>query len=242
MNAMLVYRWQQKAWYYINGWPSGFICQGTTGIGFPCNYIASNGNFTAATYIVGQDNINFGGVAPTIAFNTSYMTANDSSMMKEWQSVNIEMNNLLPNAYNVYAQGMSYLNVAIPTSNTLTFLNPLLQAALTQNSGIWDVSLWDNALWGPGESTFPQQPYVARGMLAQSVPKSIWNPYPTTQPLRNAAVTFNISWTSNGVANAVPDLDIGSVRSFYKPMGHLMVGGAQYSAESGASGSSYPFS
>lgn len=242
MNAMLVYRWEQKAWYYVSGWPSGFICQGTTGIGFPCNYIASNGSFTAATYLVGQDNINFGSSTPVISFNTPYMTANDSSMMKEWQSMYIEMNNLLPVAYNVYGQGMPYANLPLPTSNTLTLLNPLLTAAVMNNYGIWDESIWDEAIWGPGESTFPQQPYIASGMLVQSVPKSIWNPSGTTQPLRNAVISFNISWTNNGVTNAIPDFDIGAVRARYKPMGHLMVGGQQYSAQSGASGSSYPFS
>lgn len=242
-NQQLVYRWQQKAWYYVNGWPSGIYCDGTTGIGFPCNYVSSNSpTFTAATYLVGQDNINFNGQAPVISFNTAYMHANSSDIQKEWQSIDVEMNNLIAAAYNVQAIGLPGAQVALPTSNTLTFLNPLLTTMLNANYGIWNVSLWNNALWGPGASIFPQEPYIASGMLTQPVPASAWVPSGTTQPLRSSALSLNISWTNNGVVNAIPDFDIGAIRMRYKAMGHLMVGGNQYSAQSGASGSSYPFS
>jgi hypothetical protein len=240
LNAQLAYRWQQQAWYYINGWPSGFICNGTTGIGFPANYISSNGSATAAMYLVGQDNITFGGVQPSIFFNTAYMHANDPTKMKEWQYVDVEMDNLIPAAYNVTAMGLPTAQLAAPQSNTLLFLNPTLITNLAANYGIWDEALWNEALWGPGSTTSPQQPYIASGMLTQPVAATVWNP-PSSQPLRSPVISFNISWTANGVANAVPDFDILGLQARYKDMGHLMVGGQQYSAESGASGSSYPF-
>ena len=52
-------------------------------------------------------------------------------------------------------------------------------------------------------------------MLVEAVPKSDMESLSaTTQPLRNAVViSFNISWTNNGVANAIPDFDIGAVRA-----------------------------
>lgn len=240
MNQQLLYRWQLKAWYPVVGWPSGFYCDGTTGIGFPCNYVASSGTNTPATYLVGQDNINFGGVLPSIFFNTAYMHANDITEEKEWQFVDLQMDNLIPSAYTVVATGLAQAQLAAPVSNPLTFLNPSLISMLTANYGIWDVSLWDQALWGVGSTVAPQQPYPASGMLVQPVPATVWNPA-TTQPLRSSAVSFNISWNSNGVANAIPDFDILGLQARYKPMGHLMVGGQQYSAESGASGSAYPF-
>lgn len=240
-NQQLVYRWQQKAWYYVSGWPSGFICEGTTGIGFPCNYISSNGSFAAAMYLVGQDNINFNGVSPVISFNTPYLHGGDTSDLKEFQWIYMEMNNLIPAAYNVVVTGLPFQGGLFPLSNTLLFPNPLLNQALQSNYGIWNVSLWNTGLWGPGESTFPQQPAVVSGMLVQAVPPSIWNPSGTTQPLRSAASTVNISWTNNGVVDAIPDFDVGRVYMPYKAMGHRMVGGALYSAQQGASGSSYPF-
>ena len=241
MNQLLLYRWQQKAWYFVQGWPSGFYCNGTTGIGFPANYVSNTtSSFTYGIYQVGQDNIAFNGVQPSIFFNTAYMHANDPSMMKEWQYLELSMNNIIPAVYQVTATGLPYEQVPAPVSNPLTFLNPLLITMLEANYGIWNQSLWDHAVWGPGSSTSPQQPYPASGMLVQSVPETVWNPV-TTQPLRSSAVSFNISWTSNGVANAIPDFDILNLQARYKTMGHLMVGGQQYSAESGASGSSYPF-
>jgi hypothetical protein len=242
MNQMLVYRWQQKAWYYVSGWPSGFICEGTTGIGFPCNYISSNGSFTAATYLVGQDNINFNGTVPVISFSTPYLHGGDSSELKEYQWVYMEMNNLIPAAYNVQASGLPFQGGELSVSNTLLFPNPLLNTALLSNYGIWNVSLWNVGLWGPGESTFPQQPSVVSGMLAQTVAPNEWISAATTQPFRSAATTVNISWTNNGVANAIPDFDVGKVYLSYKPMGHRMVGGTLGSAQSGASGTAYPWS
>jgi hypothetical protein len=241
MNNQLIYRWQQKAWYYISGWPSGFYCEGTTGIGFPCNYVSSNSTtFTAAVYLVGQDNINFNGQAPVIQFNTPYLHGGDTSELKEYQWIYMEMNNILPAAYNVQVQGLPFQGGQFPQSNTLLFPNPLLNKALQSTYGVWNVSLWDVALWGPGASTFPQQPAIVGGMLVEPVAASVWTPA-TTQPLRSAAATAIISWTNNGVANAIPDFDVGKVFMPYKAMGHRMVGGPLYSAQQGASGSSYPF-
>jgi hypothetical protein len=241
MNNQLVYRWQQKAWYYISGWPSGFYCEGTTGIGFPCNYVSSSSpTFTAAIYLVGQDNILFNGQVPVIQFNTPYLHGGDTSELKEYQWIYMEMNNLIPAAYNVYVQGLPFQGGLFPQSNTLLFPNPLLNKALLSNYGVWNVSLWDVALWGPGESVFPQQPAVTGGMLVEAVPATVWGPA-TTQPLRSAAATAIISWTNNGVVNAIPDFDVGKVSMPYKAMGHRMVGGSLYSAQQGASGSSYPF-
>ena len=77
---------------------------------------------------------------------------------------------------------------------------------------------------GPGASTFPQQPAIVGGMLVEPVAASVWTPA-TTQPLRSAAATAIISWTNNGVANAIPDFDVGKVFMPYKAMGHRMVGG-----------------
>jgi hypothetical protein len=240
-NQQLVYRWQLKAWYYVKGWPSGFYCNGTTGIGFPANYVSSTGSVTAGMYLVGQDNINFGGQNPVIFYNTAYMHGNDVSMMKEWQRLQLTMNNLLPAYYQVTATGLAYAQVPAPVSNVLTFGNPTALAMVKTSDGIWDVSKWDAALWGPGLSTASQQPYPVSGMLVQNVPTSDWVPAATTQPLRSSAVSFNISWTANGVVNAIPSFDTGGLQGQYKPMGHLMVGGQQYSAESGAAGTSYPF-
>lgn len=241
MNQQLVYRWQLKAWYYVSGWPSGFYCNGTNGIGVPVNYVSSADTNTPAVYLVGQSNISFGGVLPSIFFHTAYMHANDPSMMKEWQWADLSMNDLIPSAYTVVATGLPHAQTPAPISNALTFLNPSIIAMIQSNAGIWDQSIWDQSYWGQGQTTAPQSPYVASGMLVQNVPANKWGKA-TTQPLRSEAASFKISWTANGVENATPEFDILEFRSRYKPMGHLMVGGQQYSAESGASGSGYPFS
>jgi hypothetical protein len=246
-GQQLIYRWQSKAWYVVQGWPSGAYLTGTTGIGFPCNYVASADANTPGMYIVGQDNINFNGTNPQIFFNTPYLHANDPSLDKEWQYITLEMNNIIPAAYQVYAQSQPRANGSVLKSNTLTFMNPTLANAMASNYGIWDVSKWDSgALWAPGLAhgtlTNPTEtPYQAAGMLSVPVPKSVWVPYNTTQPLRSPAALFNISWTANGLTNAIPTFDILGFQTRYKPMGHATTGGATYAAESGASGSSYPF-
>lgn len=247
-GSQLIYRWRQKAWYQTIGWPSGVYIEGTTGLGFPCNYVASGDSNVAGMYLVGQDNINFNGVQPQIYFNTPYIHANDATVDKEFQYCSLIMNNIIPAAYNVYGYGLPRANGSILQSNTLKFMNPSLQAAMSANTGVWDVSKWDSgAEWAPGLThatlTNPTEvPYTASGMLSVPVPKSIWTPNATTQPLRSQAVSFNISWTPNGVTNAIPTFDIFGFQARYKQMGHATVGGETYSAESGAAGTSYPFS
>lgn len=231
-NQQLIYRWQNKAWYVINGWPSGAYINGTTGVGFPCNYVVANGVNTPGLYQVGQDNATFGGALPNIFYTTPYMHANTPATDKEWQWISLQMNDVIPAAYNVTATGLTRANDSTLVSTPLVFMNPTFMQALG-NIGEWDVSKWDNALWGGGQTFANQQPYVASGMMSVAVPASEWQPNDTTQPLRSSAVSFNISWTQGGNSNALPSFDILGLETRYKQMGHYTVGGPTYSAESG---------
>lgn len=232
-NQQLIYRWQTKAWYLIQGWPSGAYINGTTGIGFPTNYSVANGVNSPGVYQVGQDSESFGGVIPNIFFQTPYLHANTKTITKEWQWFNLLMNNTVPAAYQVVATGLSTQNGFTPITNPLVFMNPEFAVALG-NTGIWDVSKWDQAIWGGGETFTTQMPYNAAGMLTVPVPADgEWVLFDTTQPLRSPAVSFKISWTNGGNANALPGFDILGAETRYKQMGHYTTGGPLYSAESG---------
>lgn len=241
-NLQMAFRWKNKAWYQVVGWPSGFYCNGTTGVGFPANYVASSSSTTSpGMYLTGQDNTSFNGITPSIFFQTGYQTAGDESMMKEWQYVNLTMNNQIPTAYQVTAIGIANSGNTNPVSNPLVFLNPTAIAAVMSPYATWDVSKWDQGLWGPGLTSQPQTPFIAQGLFTAPVPVTPWTAPGLTQPLRSSAVTFKIAWTTNGVANAIPNFDIFNFKVRYKEMGRLMVGGAQYSNESGTSGTAFPF-
>lgn len=244
-NQQLIYRWATKAWYMVNGWPSGVYINGTSGLGFPQNYVASNTtastSLPSAVYAVGQDNAFMGGVVPSIFFNTALLHANSPDMDKEWQWVTLLMNNIVPAAYNITAVGLPVADAYTPTTNTLRFSNPA-QIAYMQ-AATWDVSKWDASTWGAGGTYVAQSPYPASGMLSVPVPASLWVPYSTNQPLRSSAASFNISWTQGGVSGALPSFDILGFDTRYKTLGHYTIGGQTYTAESGASGysTSYPF-
>jgi len=244
-NNQLAYRWRQKAWYYLQGWPSGPIINGTSGLGFPTNYTVANQfgalGVAAGVYATGQPNAFMGGSIPAIFYNTAYMHANDPSMTKEWQWATLLMNNVFPASYNVYAVGLANATGHIPVSNTLQFSNPQLINFMAQAE--WDVSKWDVGVWGSGGGYETQMPYPASGMLSEPVAASVWLPNGANQPLRSSAVSFNISWTNGGIASALPSFDVLGFDTRFKPMGHYTTGGAQYSAESGANnfGTSYPF-
>lgn len=245
INQQLIYRWQTKAWYLIVGWPSGVYINGTTGLGFPANYVCSNtsGALSVASgvYQVGQDNALMGSVVPSVFFNTPYMHANDPTMDKEWQWVTLEMNNNFPCSYNVSATGMPVANGYVPTSNILKFSNPAL-LAMANTTGIWDVSKWDVATWGAGGTFMNQVPYPASGMFSVPVGVSTWVPYATNQPLRSGAISLKISWTQGGITGALPSFDTLGLNLRYKPLGHYTIGGQTYTAESGfAASGSYPF-
>jgi hypothetical protein len=230
-NQQLVYMVQTKAWYFVNGWPSGPYINGHDNSGFPNNFVAvgSESGFTPGLYETGQAGTSFNGTPPTIFYSTAYLHGGDFELWKEWQWVAIAtLNNL--NTYTVVASTLPRADNTTLTSQTLTFNNP--NEAAMGSSGIWDVSDWDVATWA-GLSGNTSQPAVNHGMLSVAVPASKWVRNATTQPLRSSAVTFTISWLSGASDSGTPALDLVGIIARYLPRGRKPVGGQLFTAQSG---------
>jgi len=228
-NQQLIYRWKTKSFFFINGWPSGCYIQGTDTNGFATNFVAATSAYTAGFYQVGMDATDFGGVAPTITYQTPYLHGGDPELEKEWLWVALATRNL-GMTYEVTGSGMRRADGTAKTSRILTFADSA--AAGDPSAGMWDVGQWDVMKWGSDSTVSNIPPQIKHGMIAMDVAASAWVPTGVTQPLRSGAISFSISWKDTGDA---PQFDILGLFARYIPRGRRTVGGQKYSAQSGRS-------
>ena len=232
-DVQMIYKWtimadgSTKAGFFkVSGWPSGVYFGGTTGAGLPTNYVIANGTDTAGLYEVGVDGSNFNGVQPVIYYNTPYMHANDVSIMKEWQWVNLTFNNQQPVQYVLSPTGLTNAANVIIAGNPITFQAP--QNSATAGASVWDQATWDVNVWGNIPNLPLQTPAIASKMLSATAKDALGNT--VNMPLRSSAITVNIAWQARN-PNSVASFDITNLGLRYKGMGHYMTGGSTGSAE-----------
>ena len=232
-DVQMLYKWTMmsdgstKAGFFkVSGWPSGAYFSGTGGAGLPTNYVIANGTDTAGLYEVGIDNANFNGVQPAIYYNTPYLHANDVSIMKEWQWVNLTFNNQTPVDYVLNSTGLTNAANVTPVGNPIVFQAPQNQGV--GGASVWNQSIWNVNVWG-NIPTLPTQGLAINSkMLSATATDALGNI--VNMPLRSSAITVNIAWQA-GNPNSVASFDITNLGLRYKGMGHYMTGGAVGSAE-----------
>lgn len=233
-DIQLAYKWTmmpdgstRAGFFKINGWPSGMYFAGTSGVGFPTNYVVVNGSDAPGMYEVGVDGDNFNGVQPNVYYNTPLLHANDPSMMKEWQWFNIAFNNSTQTDYTVDSTGLTDASNTQITGNQITLKAPVNTGA-AGSGAIWDIDKWDVGLWASSASSITQSPTIGSKMLTGSAKDALGNT--VNMPLRSSAMSYKIAWKALNT-NSVATFDITNISTRYKPMGHYMTGGATGSAE-----------
>lgn len=202
-NTQLAYKWDTKAWWLFQGWPSGpyITAMGTNGL--PQIYVCAQSNGASGAYSIGMDQTNDGGTSITAYYTTPYLHGGKPQSEKIFSRFDLFAFSL-GIQYRVTALTMPRSDNTTQTSQQLIFQDPAFGTSTSTGGGVWDVSLWDNFLWGGGFNTLAQ-PYPMAAMSGRlnvlSSPTK-WIPGGPT-PLRSSAIQIKIEW-SGGVFDFRP--------------------------------------
>jgi hypothetical protein len=192
----LAYQWDTQAWWLFSGWPSGPYMIANDDNGLPSVFVASAQPGITGVYKLGIEGADDNGSNPTIYYKSPYIHGGKPERQKLYQNFTLFTYDV-GSEYTVTATGMPNSNGDVQETLPLVFRDPSYGAAAASGEGVWDVSDWDEALWGGGVPTNPQPYQVAanRGRLTVPSAGSQWVPANEPGPLKSGAAQFKIEWT-----------------------------------------------
>lgn len=206
-NYQFVYRPEDNGWWLFQGWPSGpmtaFIAPGSN-VGLQGLYAAANSAGQTGVYQIAQDQVGDNGGDITAFFDTPYLHGGKPEREKQFQWVALFTNNV-GIEYSIDGYAIPRSDGYVYTMDQISVQDPQLSNGTVLGVGVWNVSQWNNALWGGGYSTIaqPYQPCVNHARIEYSSPGTVWVPTGEKGPLKSPAMQFKIAW-----AGGVPDFQV----------------------------------
>jgi hypothetical protein len=197
-----VYRWESEAWWLFQGWPSGPYMISPGNDGLPAIFVASQQPGITGVYQIALDQATDNGAMPPTYYYTPYIHGAKPERQKWFQTFTLFTYNVGVQ-YKVTGFSMPRSDNTTQVSTELIFNDPAVGAVTPLGAGgIWDVSEWDDALWGGGFNSLaqPYQPAAMHGRLKVPSQGTIWVPAGQPEPLKSSACQFKIEW-SDGVAD-----------------------------------------
>lgn len=220
-NTQLVYVPSKDAWWLFSGWPNGpfttFISSTT---GLPGLFTAANNSGQTGMFQVALDQTNDNGSNPVMYYRSPNLHGGKPQREKEYQWYSLYTYNVGAQ-YAITGQGLPWNDNTVDSIDSITFQDAAATGPNPTAGGIWDVSLWDEALWGGGYSQIAQpfQPMVNHAPIRITAPVSEWIPPGEKEPLKSGAAQFTITWVGG-----VPDFQVIGYALHYEERGLGFVG------------------
>lgn len=204
-NTQLAYKWDTQAWWLFRGWPSGPFITAMAASGLPQIFVCSQSAGASGAYEIALDQTNDAGASISAYYTTPYIHGGKPQNEKIFNrfdlfafSVGIQ--------YTITAQTIPRSDNTVQEAQQIVFNDPAFGATGTSGSGgVWNVSLWNEFVWGGGFNTLTQ-PYplaVMTSILNTVSAPTMWIPGGIPTPLRSAAVQVKVSWSGG-----IPDFRI----------------------------------
>jgi hypothetical protein len=200
-NQQLCFRWDTKAWWPFEGWPSGPFLTAQDIYGLPTVFMAGSRSSSEGLYQVAVDQTLDNGGPITAYFTTPWLHAGDPMRGKIFQSYYLHRNNV-GIQYKITGQSMLRAN------NTTVPIQPiyLQDSAPVPGAGgntlVWDQGKWDQNTWGgtTGNTNQPYLPITNGSRINYVTAGTPWVKAGTVGKLRSNAIQLTIAYNM-GVAD-----------------------------------------
>lgn len=234
-----IFRPENLAWWLFQGWPSGDFASFTLtkSSGLPALFTAANSPGTSGLYEIAISQATDIGSNPTIYYCTPYLHGGKIEREKQFQWFALATYNV-GTTYNIDGYSIPRADGFVYNMDTLNFADPAESATTISGVGIWNVSLWNQFVWGGGNSTIaqPYQPCMNHAPIRYTTAGTIWVPAGEKAPLKSGAVQFKISW-----AGGVPDFQVLGYNVRYLERSFQFVGNALYQPVGGVISETDPY-
>lgn len=200
-NTQLAYKWDTKAWWLFKGWPSGPYVIGQASSGLPQIFVCAQGAGASGAYKIGLDQTDDNGSTIQAYYTTPALHGGKPQNEKIFNRFDL-FAYAVGIQYTVTATTMTRLDNTVQVSQPLIFNDAAFGGNSSTTGGIWNVSLWNNFLWGGGFNTLTQSSALCSmsGLLntLSVATKYVAAGIPT--PLRSPAIQIKIAW-SGGISD-----------------------------------------
>lgn len=226
-NTQLVYKWDTKAWWLFQGWPSGPYMTAFASSGLPTVFVAAQGLGMTGLYQIGLTQTNDNGTPISAYYTTPYLHGGRFDVEKIFNKLTIAVFNV-GIEYTVTATTMPRADGAQQVSQALVLSDPAFGGTPSGTAGLWDSATWDSSTWGGGLVSLAQ-PYPMAAMTGRLNVLSTadrWVPAGEPSLFRTGAAQIKVAYNSG-----VPDFRLCGMNVAMMMRSRGFVGQVPYTTE-----------
>jgi len=218
------YRWQTKAWFPMQGWPSGISFISSSAQGVPGYYVASAGanNIIANIGLFGQSD---NGIMPSVYWKSPIFHGDDAQLFKEWHWGSITTFDTGA-TYAMSASSIRRSDGTLMVAQTVPLVSPadtVIGAPFKIGSSIVG---GPDLVGGAQQTAFPGIPIVMQERFAVPIPQDEWTDEGDNETLKGNGIQVTIAWEAGAFV-----FDLTAVEVLYVPRGYLRGAGTLYNPE-----------